>query len=59
LAAQKMMIYTAADFERYKAGAKRTAGIPGWEKDPYFGSVPDDEPLLESKMPPVDTTYKI
>jgi len=59
LAAQTMMIYTAADFEKYKMGAKRTAGIPGWEKDPFLGSLPDGEGLVEAKMPPVDTSYAL
>jgi hypothetical protein len=40
-------------------GAKRTAGIPGWEKDPFLGSLPDGEGLVEAKMPPVDTSYAL
>ncbi|MCK4722219.1 MAG: hypothetical protein KAT75_02890, partial [Dehalococcoidia bacterium] len=34
LAAQKMSMYAAADWERYKAVAKRICSIPGWEKHP-------------------------
>ena len=44
LAAQKMAFYFNADWERYKAAAKRAARIPGWEKHPYFGSLPDFPP---------------
>ena len=34
LAAQKMSMYASANWERYKAIAKRIAGIPGWEEHP-------------------------
>ena len=40
LAAQKMAIYAAADWEKYKAIAKRTAGIPGWEEHPATKDLP-------------------
>jgi 4-hydroxybutyryl-CoA dehydratase/vinylacetyl-CoA-Delta-isomerase len=40
LAAQKMAIYAAADWERYKAVAKRIAGIPGWEEHPAMKELP-------------------
>lgn len=59
LAAQQMMLYIDADWEMYKAVAKRVAGIPGWEKDSYIGSLPDYTSQIEAKMPPVDTSYKI
>ena len=41
LAAQKMMMYTAADWKRYKAIAKRIAGIPGWKEHPDLKGLPD------------------
>ncbi len=40
LAAQKMAMYAAADWEKYKAIAKRIAGIPGWEKHPAMKELP-------------------
>jgi len=59
LAAQQMMFYANADWEMYKAAAKRETGIPGWEEHPKFGAIPDYSSLLAAKMPPVDTSYKI
>ena len=41
LAAQKMAIYASADWEKYKAGAKRTAGIKGWEEHPSMKGLPE------------------
>ena len=46
LAAQKMALYSNADWERYKAAAKRAADIPGWQEHPYFGSLPEFQPRL-------------
>jgi len=40
LAAQKMAIYAAADWEKYKAIAKRILNIPGWEKHPATKDLP-------------------
>ncbi len=34
LAAQRIMMYAAPDWEKYKAIAKRSANIPGWEEHP-------------------------
>ncbi|MBW2050844.1 MAG: hypothetical protein JRG97_03220 [Deltaproteobacteria bacterium] len=59
LATQQMMFYANGDWDMYKAAAKRDAGIPGWEKDPKFGAIPDYTSLIASKMPPVDTSYNI
>jgi len=59
LAAQQMMFYYDADWEMYKAAAKRATGIPGWEKEPHFGSLKDYVSLVQSKMPPVDTSYNL
>jgi len=41
LAAQKMSIYAAADWSKYKAIAKRMAGIPGWKEHPGLKELPD------------------
>jgi 4-hydroxybutyryl-CoA dehydratase/vinylacetyl-CoA-Delta-isomerase len=46
LAAQKMAIYAAADWDRYKAIAKRTAGIPGWKENSDLKELPDWPPEL-------------
>jgi hypothetical protein len=35
-----MAIYAAADWDKYKAIAKRIAGIPGWEKHPAVKDLP-------------------
>jgi 4-hydroxybutyryl-CoA dehydratase/vinylacetyl-CoA-Delta-isomerase len=59
LAAQEMMFYYNADFEMYKAAAKRSAGIPGWEEHPMFENARDFSGLLAEKMPPVDTSYNV
>ncbi len=40
LAAQKMALYAYADWEKYKAIAKRVVGIPGWEKHPFLKDLP-------------------
>jgi 4-hydroxybutyryl-CoA dehydratase/vinylacetyl-CoA-Delta-isomerase len=40
LAAQEMAMFASADWEMYKAVAKRVAGIPGWEKHPEVGKLP-------------------
>ncbi len=44
LAAQKMALYAYADWERYKAVAKRIAGIPGWEEHPALKDLPEWPP---------------
>ena len=41
LAAQKMAMYAAADWEKYKAVAKRIARIPGWKEHPALQELPD------------------
>ncbi len=48
-----------ADFDMYKASAKRAAGIPGWEKHPKFSSLRDYSAVAAAKMPPVDTSYNL
>jgi 4-hydroxybutyryl-CoA dehydratase/vinylacetyl-CoA-Delta-isomerase len=59
LAAQKMMFYANADWDFYKAVAKRTANIPGWEKEPHQTDLKDFRKLAHDKMPPIDNSYKI
>ncbi len=41
LAAQRMMIYASAPWDRYKAIAKRIAGIPGWKDHADLKELPD------------------
>jgi 4-hydroxybutyryl-CoA dehydratase/vinylacetyl-CoA-Delta-isomerase len=41
LAAQRMMMYSAAPWDRYKAIAKRIAGIPGWKDHEDLKGLPD------------------
>jgi len=41
LAAQKMAIFAAADWAKYKAIAKRIAGIPGWKDHSDLKELPD------------------
>jgi len=57
LAAQKMFLYFSADWDRYKAAARRTAHIEGWQKDPIYGQLP--VPEVAVKLPPIDTSYKL
>jgi len=59
LAAQKMMFYANADWDMYKATAKRIANIPGWEKEPSQAKALDLRDIASSKMPPMDRGYKI
>ena len=44
LAAQKLSIYSLADFERYKAAAKRAARIKDGTEHPIFSQLPDNPP---------------
>jgi 4-hydroxybutyryl-CoA dehydratase/vinylacetyl-CoA-Delta-isomerase len=59
LAAQRMFVYAGADWHKYKAAAKRAAGIPGWEKDPTYGPLPDYPSCVSSTLKPVDTSYRL
>jgi hypothetical protein len=36
-----MHIFASADWERYKAIAKRVAGIPGWKEHPALKNLPE------------------
>ena len=47
LAAQRMAIYAAANWARYKSVAKRVAGIPGWENLPEFKDLPECPPKFD------------
>jgi len=46
LEAQKLSIYALADFDRYKAAAKRAARIQDGTKDDLFGELPEFPPTL-------------
>jgi 4-hydroxybutyryl-CoA dehydratase/vinylacetyl-CoA-Delta-isomerase len=46
LEAQKLSIYALADFDRYKAAAKRAARIEDGTKDDLFGELPEFPPQL-------------
>ena len=59
LAAQRMFVYAGAEWGRYKAAAKRVAGIPGWEEDPTYGSLPDYPSCIAQHMQPADTSYRL
>ena len=59
LAAQKMFLYFSADWGKYKAAAKRTAHIEGWQSDPTYGTLPHPDTSVSPKLPPIDTSYKL
>jgi 4-hydroxybutyryl-CoA dehydratase/vinylacetyl-CoA-Delta-isomerase len=59
LAAQRMFVYAGADWGKFKAAAKRAAGIPGWEKNPIYGPLPAYPSCISSKMKSVDNSYKL
>lgn len=59
LAAQRMFVYAGAEWERYKAAAKKAAGIPGWEKDPTYGVLPDYPSCVASKLQLADMSYRL
>ncbi|MBN2034472.1 MAG: hypothetical protein JW836_14455 [Deltaproteobacteria bacterium] len=59
LAAQRMFVYAGADWGKFKAAAKRAARIPGWEKDPIYGSLPNYPSCISSKMKPLEKGYKL
>jgi len=47
LAAQRMALYASADWPRYKAIAKRIAGIPGWKEHPELKDLPEWPPEVD------------
>jgi len=59
LATQRIFLYAGADWKKYKAAAKRATGIPGWEEEATYGSLPDYPACVSSKLPPVDRSYKL
>jgi 4-hydroxybutyryl-CoA dehydratase/vinylacetyl-CoA-Delta-isomerase len=59
LAAQSMFLYSGAHWGKYKGAAKKAAGIPGWEGDETYGSLPDYPACISSKMEPMDSSYKL
>jgi 4-hydroxybutyryl-CoA dehydratase/vinylacetyl-CoA-Delta-isomerase len=58
-AAQQIFLYMSADWNRYIAAAKRAAHIDGWQDDSTYGPLLDPEKVVEPKMPPIDTSYKL
>lgn len=59
LSAQRMFLYQGAHWEKYKAAAKKAAGIPGWEGETTYGSLPDYPSCILNKLQPIDTSYKL
>jgi len=59
LAAQRMFLYMGADWNKYKAAAKRSAHIDGWQSEPHYGHLPEPEKVVGPKLPKVDTSYKL
>jgi 4-hydroxybutyryl-CoA dehydratase/vinylacetyl-CoA-Delta-isomerase len=50
LAAQKMSIYNTADWNRYKAAAKRAARIDDGTVDPIFSGLPRFPEICKEKI---------
>jgi 4-hydroxybutyryl-CoA dehydratase / vinylacetyl-CoA-Delta-isomerase len=46
LAAQRLSIYALADFEKYKAAAKRAARIKDGTKDTIYSQLPEFPPKI-------------
>ncbi len=59
LAAQRIFVSAGADWDKYKAAAKRVSEIPGWEGDATYGSLPDYPSCVASNLPPADPSYKL
>ncbi|MDD5287512.1 MAG: 4-hydroxyphenylacetate 3-hydroxylase N-terminal domain-containing protein [Dehalococcoidales bacterium] len=57
LATQEMMFYASANWDFYKAAAKRLASIPGWETNAVVKKQKDYADIIKAKMPPLDTNY--
>jgi len=58
-AAQQIFLYMSADWNRYIAAAKRAAHIDGWQDDLTYGPLLEPEKVVEPKMLPIDTSYKL
>jgi 4-hydroxybutyryl-CoA dehydratase/vinylacetyl-CoA-Delta-isomerase len=58
LSAQRIFLYMGANWQKYKGAAKKAAGIPGWERETTYGSLPDYPSCISSKLRPIDTSYK-
>ena len=50
LSAQRIFLHMGADWEKYKAAAKKAAGIRGWEGEATYGSLPDYPSCIASKL---------
>ncbi len=56
MAAQEMFLYTAANWEKLHAAAKRAAYIDGWQDDPLYGKLPPRKGTVT--MPVIDESYR-
>lgn len=52
LATQRIFLYAGADWEKYKAAAKRAINIPGWEDEKIYGSLPQYPDCIKPMLPP-------
>lgn len=59
LAAQRMFLFMSADWNKYKAAAKRAAHIDGWQNEPHYGHLPEPEKVVGPKLPPPDKSYRL
>ena len=59
LATQRIFLYAGADWQKFKAAAKRAAGIPGWEGEATYGALPEYPSCVSSKLPPPDASYSL
>lgn len=59
LAAQQRMLFFTADWNKYKAIAKRGAGISGWKKNREVRKIRDYSDLLSSIMLLEDKSYNV
>ena len=45
--AQKIALYGSANWDLYKAAARKECEIPGWEKHPVFKDLPEYPPKYD------------
>ena len=57
-AAQQIFLYFSANWDRYRAAAKRDLHIDGYQSDPIYGHLISQE-SIEPLMPPIDKSYKL
>jgi 4-hydroxybutyryl-CoA dehydratase/vinylacetyl-CoA-Delta-isomerase len=59
LAAQRMFVYSGADWGKYKSAAKRAVSIPGWQEDPVYGALPDYPGCVAANLQRPDELYRL